>query len=126
MAEPVAEGLFGDDGLIGGACGRCGRRHFPVAPACPWCGGEGVSVVTLSTDGTLWAWTSVHAPAPGYEGGVPYGFGVVELPEDGLRVVTRLTESDPASLADGAPMRFVVVTLATGATTWAFEPAGAG
>ena len=35
------------------------------------------------------------APPPGYQGEVPYGIGVVELPE-GVRVITRLTESDPA------------------------------
>ena len=46
------------------------------------------------------------APPPGYGGEVPYGIGVVELPE-GIRVIGRLTESDPAALAvgpaDGAP-----------------------
>ena len=35
------------------------------------------------------------APPPGYLGEVPFGFGVVEL-DEGLRVLGRLTESDPA------------------------------
>ena len=56
----------------------------------------------LSRQGTLWAWTAVTAPPPGYQGEVPFGIGVVELPE-GVRVITRLTESDPGALAEGQP-----------------------
>lgn len=82
-----------------------------------------MSTVTLSTGGTLWAWTAVNSAAPGYEGPVPYGFGVVELPEDGLRVVTRLSESDPAALRQGMAMRFTTVAVTDATTTWCFEPA---
>jgi len=122
-AIPVHEGLFSAVGLIGGACAACGRRHFPTAPVCPWCGHDAVTEVVLSTEATLWAWTAVTAPPPGYVGEVPYGFGVVELPADNLRVVTRLTEADPARLRAGMPMRFTVVALSEGTTTWGFEPA---
>ncbi|MGZ4730321.1 MAG: Zn-ribbon domain-containing OB-fold protein, partial [Acidimicrobiales bacterium] len=44
----------------------------------------------LSDHGTLWGWTAVTTAPPGYRGDVPFGFGVVELPE-GLRVITRLS-----------------------------------
>jgi len=37
--------------------------------------------------------------------------------------VTRLTEADPARLRAGMPMRFTVVALSEGTTTWGFEPA---
>ena len=47
---------------------------------------------------------------PGYEGEVPFGFGVVELPE-GLRLITRLTVADPAALRVGMPMRLMLVPL---------------
>src|SRR5205814_5184655 len=57
-----------------------------------------VERVTLSRDAVLWAWTAVTAAPPGYEGAVPYGFGVVELVREHLRVVTRLREADPAQL----------------------------
>jgi uncharacterized OB-fold protein len=120
---PVPEGLFTAAGLVGGECGACGRRHFPLAPICPWCGHDVVREVALSTEGTLWAWTAVTAPPPGYTGDVPYGFGVVELPADNLRVVTRLTEADPGRLRAGMPMRFTVVPVAEGLTMWGFEPA---
>lgn len=111
------EGLFDGEGLIGGSCSTCDRRHFPLGHWCPWCGNETTTEVRLSTEGTLWAWTSVVAPPPGYEGEVPYGFGVVELPTDGLRVISRLTESDPAALSFGQAMRFRAA-----AGWWEFEP----
>ena len=119
--------MFDADGLVGGACSTCDRRHFPLARWCPWCGTEGTTEVRLSTDGTLWAWTAVNAPPPGYEGEVPYGFGVVELPER-LRVITRLTEPDPTRLSAGQPVRCRTVTVPADdegrtVTTWAFSPA---
>jgi uncharacterized OB-fold protein len=64
----------------------------------------------LSPEGRLWAWTAVTHPPPGYRGDIPYGFGVVELPE-GLRVVTRLTEADPHNLRVDQPMHLVIVPL---------------
>ncbi len=98
MGDTVAvrAGLFEGDPphLVGGRCGACGRHHFPHAGRCPYCTATGVEEVALSTHGTVWAATTVTAPPPGYRGPVPYGFGVVELPE-GLRVVTRLV-GEPA------------------------------
>jgi uncharacterized OB-fold protein len=63
---------------------------------------------------------------PGYRGPVPYGFGVVEL-ADGLRVITRLTESDPARLQPGLAVRLVVEPLfadddGTPVLSYAFAP----
>lgn len=114
--------LVTTDGLIGGRCGACGRSHFPPAAWCPWCSVSDLDRVALSTTGTLWAWTGVVAPPPGYDGEVPYGFGVVELPADGLRIVTRLTEPDPSRLTLGQPVELRTVTLDDGTTTWAFAP----
>ena len=61
-------------------------RTFRV-DGCPYCSAIEVDAVELSPDGALWAWTAVTSAPPGYRGVVPYGFGVVELPE-GLRVVS--------------------------------------
>lgn len=130
-ARPIAEGLFTLDGdsirLLGGLSPSSGRYHFPRAAHCPYTGADDVEEVELSDHGTLWAWTAVTIPPPGYEGDVPYGFGVVELPE-GLRVVSRLTESDPSRLQGGQPMRLVRDAVATDddgndLVTWAFAPA---
>ena len=111
---------------MGGRCPSCGRHHFPRYDTCPYCAAEGCGAVELSPRGRLWAWTAVRSAPPGYRGEVPYGFGVVELPE-GLRVVTRLTEADPARLSAGQAMAMVVVPVHTGddgrpVVTYAFSP----
>lgn len=116
----LENGLFTDEGLVGGSCAACSRRHFPLAEWCPWCGADDQAAVTLSTEGTVWSWTAVTSPPPGSVGDVPFGFGVVELPADGLRVVTRLLEADPSRLHEGRPVSFRVVALDGETRTWAF------
>ena len=81
--------------------------------------------MTLARAGTLWAWTAVTAAPPGYEGPVPFGFGVVELTNERLRIITRLTEPDPERLQFGQPMRLVADDAAATTAivvTWAFAP----
>ena len=51
---------------------------------------------------------------------MPFGFGVVELVHEKLRIITRLRESDPARLTFGQPMTLVADELPSGAVTWAF------
>jgi uncharacterized OB-fold protein len=83
--------------------------------------------VELTGNGRLWSWTAVTTAPPGYGGEVPYGFGVVELPE-GLRVVARLTEADPSRLEAGQPMALVVIPIGVDAesgrpvVTYGFAP----
>ena len=126
----IAEGLLElqDDGtiaLIGGYSPTSDRHHFPRLDTCPYTGATDIETVTLSTEATLWLWTAVTAAPPGYAGPVPFGFGVVELQREHLRVVTRLTESDPVRLTFGQPMRLVAETLpgddGEAVVTWAFE-----
>lgn len=126
---PVREGLFttGDPPrLVTGVCARCGRHHFPKGDVCPYCTADDIRRHDLEGPGALWSWTAVTAPPPGYRGEVPFGFGVVELTE-GLRVVTRLTEADPARLRAGQPMKLVLTPLhvddeGRAVLTYAFEP----
>jgi uncharacterized OB-fold protein len=129
MRLMVREGLFTDTdlpALLGSRCAACGSVLFPRADACPYCATDSPEPVELSRRGTLWAWTAVTAPPPGYEGDVPFGFGVVELPE-GLRVIARLTEGNPSALASGQTMELRVVPLhrdenGNDVVTYAFEP----
>ena len=125
----VREGLFSDTdppALLGSRCDACGAHLFPRADACPYCAADAPRPVELSAHGTLWSWTAVTAPPPGYEGEIPFGIGVVELPE-GVRVVTRLTESDPTALGEGRAMELRVVPLHHDSSgdevvTYAFAP----
>jgi uncharacterized protein len=128
--RPVRQGLFtvGDDPhLIAGRCNPCARHHFPRSLTCPYCGSSEVADSLLDDTGTLWGWTTVTAPPPGYRGDVPYGFGVVELPE-GIRVVSRIGDTDPERLWFGMPVRLALEPLGVdddGAAvlTYTFVPA---
>jgi uncharacterized OB-fold protein len=128
----IHDGLFelGDDGsitLVGGYSPTSRRHHFPLLDVCPYSGADDVERTLLSRAATLWAWTGVTAAPPGYAGTVPYGFGVVELVTERLRVVTRITVADPGSLSLGQPMALVADVVGvddTGAelVAWAFAP----
>ena len=126
----VRDGLFSHEGaLLGSRCANCGSTLFPRVDSCTYCATEDPAPVELSTTGTLWSCTTVTAPPPGYEGEVPFGIGIVELPE-GVRVITRLTESDPAALYAGQVMECRVVRLhadqeGNDVVTYAFAPAAA-
>ena len=125
----VRTGLFSEDGaLLGSRCAQCGSVLFPRVDSCAYCAAEDPEPVELSRQGTLWAWTAVTAAPPGYQGEVPFGVGIVELPE-GVRVITRLTENDPAALRAGQSMECRVVPLHTDdegnqVVTYAFAPVG--
>ncbi len=129
MQVKVREGLFSDGdppALLVARCHQCGSTIFPRADSCPYCATEDPEDVELSRSGTLWAWTAVTAAPPGYEGDVPFGVGVVEFPE-GVRVIGRLTESDPSALKAGQAMEVRVVPLHRNAegddvVTYAFAP----
>ncbi len=130
----VREGLFTDadpPALLGSRCTHCGSVLFPRADTCPYCASVDPEPIELSRRGTLWAWTAVTASPPGYHGDVPYGMGVVELPE-GVRVIGRLTEPDPSALVTGQQMELRTVRLSGSGTqddeevvTYAFAPVGA-
>jgi uncharacterized OB-fold protein len=114
--------------LIGGYSPSSGYAHFPRLAACPFTGADDVEEVELPDHASLWGWTAVTAPPPGYRGEVPFGFGIVQLPGD-LRIITRLTVADPDALSFGQEMRLVAVPLhdddGTTVITYAFEPAEA-
>ncbi|MGO9189733.1 MAG: Zn-ribbon domain-containing OB-fold protein [Streptosporangiaceae bacterium] len=139
---PVAEGLFtwpaDEPRLIGARCAGCGLVGFPAGPACQRCGGTEVTQTLLKDRGTLWTFTTQNfrPPSPPYDGTegaetfLPYALGYVELPGE-VMVEARLTESDPARLAIGQPMRLVIVPYTvqadgTEVLTFAFAPFSPG
>lgn len=106
--------------LVGGRCAACARVGYPLADTCVYCGRDEIDPTDLSTTGTLWGWTSVTVAPAGYEGDLPYGFGVVELPE-GIRLIARLTEADPTKLEFGDRMQLAWETPGD-PYGWAFAP----
>ena len=128
--RPIAPGLFDVAGpqLIAARCPSCTKLHFPAGPVCPYCAREGCAESRVGPRGRLRLFTAVASQPPGYRGPLPFGFGVVEV-EDGLCVITRLTEARLAHLRPGLPMRLVVDTLFTDddgpVLSWAFAPEAA-
>lgn len=104
--RPLLDGAIAFDGdgrpaaLQGGRCRRCGAVTFPQKPICPGCWGEGTQdAAQLSKEGTLYTFTVVRNPPPGFT--APYVLGYIDLPEN-LRVMARLEGEPPPGLAPGA------------------------
>src|SRR5262245_50816424 len=127
----IREGLFTVSGesapcLLGGHCSRCRRLNFPAQTLCPYCSTDGCDTVPLSPRGVVEVCTTVINRPPGYEGPLPFGFGVVELPE-GIRLISRMAQ--PERCRAGTPVRLILEPLCTDAegrevVTYAFEPVG--
>ena len=112
----VGEGLFvrpqspaDEPHLIGSKCTSCGEVTFPRQPWCANCGGDAEELL-LSPRGKLYSFTNVNNPVPeGYRGPIPYGVGVVEV--DGVRIMSYMTESDPAKMKIGMEMALSIESL---------------
>ena len=113
---PIAEGLFAGSletpRLLGSRCEACGETTFPAQKGCPSCTSQKCEEIALSPRGTLWTWTIQNFPPPhpylgDPENFVPFGVGYVELAE-GVRVESRLTESDAQRLSIGMEMELTL------------------
>jgi len=133
---PITEGLFtwsdGEPHLIGGRCKSCGSYFFPRnyvlhKPGCRY--GE-VEEVLLSRRGKLrsYTWHYYQPPAPfrSTDPFVPYGIGLVELPE-GIRVFGIMTGCELKDLRTGIDVELVIEKLYNDEEgneylTWKFRP----
>ncbi|RJQ51713.1 MAG: DNA-binding protein [Desulfobacteraceae bacterium] len=114
---PVVEGFFtwpaDQPSLIGGRCKTCGRyffpKHYPVHR--PDCLKEDLEEVTLSSQGKLASFTwEYYKPPPPFRSAdpfIPFGVGLVELPE-GIRVMGMLTNCQFEDLEIDAPVELVI------------------
>ncbi|HET9063793.1 MAG TPA: OB-fold domain-containing protein [Candidatus Binatia bacterium] len=117
---PVASGLFVEapEGarLVGSRCRTCKTPYFPKSAVChnPECKGSHVEDALFGPTGTVWSVAVQDYPPPPpakfdkpYQ---PYAMGVVDL-DDGLRVLGRMTSSDPRSVQVGARVELVIDAL---------------
>ena len=97
---PIREGLFSSPlepaervKLMGSQCGTCAEVTLGEQSNCTNCGGNQMKKIPLSRRGKLWTYTVIrHRPPGDYKGPdpfVPFGLGLVELPE-GIRVLSPL------------------------------------
>jgi uncharacterized protein len=141
MTALITEGLFRVDGdravLFGSRRRSSGAVKFPAERPELFDGDsdiqEDIEPIELSTEGTLYTYTTQEFPPPlPYKGNrdpkvfQPYVVGFVELAE-GVLVETLIVEANPAELRIGEPLVSTTTTLETDGgqslLTFAFRPA---
>ena len=75
----------------------------------------------VSGKGTLYAWTLVQVPAPGFDDRVPYVLGSVDLAEGG-RVVAQMVNAEVEQLTPGLAVRVVWERRSEEINIYSFEP----
>jgi uncharacterized protein len=114
----VGEGLFvrpqspsEEPKLIGSKCVKCGEVTFPKQPRCANCSSDATEEILINSRGKLYSFSNVNHPVPeGYKGPIPFGVGMVEVPE-GVMIMCYLTESSPEKLRVGMDMALVIEKL---------------
>lgn len=89
-----------DDGgveLIASRCRDCGTLHLPAVAICAECAGDAFEPKVLGPSGSLYSYTIVRTPGPGFP--PVYAVGYVDFPE-GVRVFghVRMNEDDELRL----------------------------
>lgn len=118
---PVKEDFFTtplwpleDVHLKGTRCRACGEAFLGKSPACENCQSVDLEDIILNDRGTLYTYTVIRNRPPGEYLGpdpfVPFGVGLVELPE-GVRLMAPLTDCDVDALEVGMPLKLAVVLL---------------
>lgn len=97
--------------LLGMRCSRCGVCVFGPATFCQSCTGPELEEIELAAQGTLYSYTIVRVPPPGWPGPVPYVLGEVELPE-GPHVLAEVVDCAHEALRVGMPVALELRTVA--------------
>jgi len=95
-------------------CRACGYAMWPashsgslpLSPVCHSCFSRELDWVAASGTATLYSFTVVHQPHPGFEDDVPYNVALVELAE-GPRLLSAVVGCDNADLRVGMPLEVV-------------------
>lgn len=96
--------------LHGMRCGRCRQVSFPTRESCPSCGSpDDLQQRPLSARGVLCSWSVVRNAPAGLR--TPYTLAYVDLPDDGVRVMSRLSEADGVELVVGLPLELTAIAV---------------
>ena len=115
-AVPIKPGLFtmpSSSGelphLIGTRCKSCGEVYFPPRreTSCPKCYELDMEDIPLSRMGRVLSYTIVHQAPREWQGPVPYGMALIELPEKAV-FYSSLTECDLERIETGMQVELVL------------------
>ncbi len=93
--------------LIGKECKKCGRRHYPPRPACPYCGSRELVEVELPRTGVIESYTVIHTVMEGFKDRAPLIIATIKL-DDGTRVVAPITDAEPEDVRTGMRVEAVL------------------
>lgn len=93
--------------LLFQSCGACQKTRHPPTPICSRCGSTQLDWVKAPDHATVFTFTVVHHPShPAVIGHLPYVVAVVDFPQLAqVRLVTNVTDVDPAQMRVGLPVR---------------------
>ena len=116
--------------LLGWRCRRCNEHFFGDVFLCRSCSNRDLEAVELGARGTLYSYTIVRVPPPGWKGEVPYALGQVELPQ-GPHVLCRVVECAPERLRVGMALELTTQVATedeegTQSLVYAWRPAAGG
>jgi len=89
-------------------CEQCARFTFPPKAVCPHCWSKKMQWKDLTSTGTLYSWTLVHAPPAVFTADAPYHLGIIDL-DSGLRIATRLLDPESGAYTPGMRMKIVAL-----------------
>lgn len=102
---------------------ECANGHglLPPRRVCPHCGSRELTEEALPDTGTVLAQTTVHVPAPSFQGDAPYTTAVVDL---GPVTVTGQVRDDrqPPAVENGTEVTISVGKTGQGERLVVFEP----
>ncbi|HEY7355798.1 MAG TPA: Zn-ribbon domain-containing OB-fold protein [Ktedonobacterales bacterium] len=113
--EGVAQGK-----LLIQRCDACQRFIFYPRSICPHCFADTPSWVEAQGTGTIYSYTVVHRAFGPFAGQTPFVVAIVELTE-GVRMMTRITGSEPGAVRVGASVRVVFTQADEGVTLPYFQ-----
>ncbi len=87
---------------------ECGNGHglLPPRRVCPHCGSRDIAEEPLPETGTVLAQTTVHVPAPSFQGDAPYTTAVAEFGP--VRVTGQIRDGDGDEVENGASVEISV------------------
>ena len=107
--------------LVAQRCAGCATLRHPPRPMCPHCGSLEVDAVELSGGGTVYSYAALHHPQhPAFE--YPVLAVLVDL-DEGIRIVSNLTDIDPADVRIGMRVEVAFADTADGGAVPVFHPA---